>query len=265
MVKVLIDNIPYYIEELTKFTQNYVDETQDINTILQEIDTEEIKNQIVALIPNVLTSSISIVSSIVSGISTFFIAFIFDIYILIDKEKLQKQVTKILYAYVSKEKADKIANVGNVASNTFKKFFTVQCLEASILGTLCMIGMLILRIPYAVPIGVLIGVTALIPVVGAFIGIIVGAILIVDAQPVKVLVFVVFVLILQQIEGNLIYPRVVGSSVGLPGMWVLFAVTVGGSLGGILGMLLGVPVATVIYTIIKKDVNKKIERKIEVS
>lgn len=258
VVKVLIDNIPYYIEELTKFAQNYVDETQDINTMLQEIDTEGIKNQILTLIPNVLTSSISIVTSIVSGISTFFIAFIFAIYILIDKEKLQEQAKKMLYAYLSKKRADKIANVGSVASNTFKKFFTVQCLEATILGTLCMIGMLILKIPYAVPIGVLIGVTALIPVVGAFIGIIVGAILIVAVEPVKVIVFVIFVLILQQIEGNLIYPRVVGSSVGLPGMWVLFAVTVGGSLGGILGMLLGVPVATVIYTLIKKDINKKV-------
>lgn len=123
-----------------------------------------------------------------------------------------------------------------------------------------MIGMLILRIPYAVPIGVLIGVTALIPVVGAFIGIIIGSILIITVDPIKVIVFVIFMIILQQIEGNLIYPKVVGSSVGLPGMWVLFGVTVGGSIGGILGMLLGVPVATVIYTLLKIDVNKKVNK-----
>ena len=130
-------------------------------------------------------------------------------------------------------------------------------MEATILGLLCLIGMLILRIPYAISISVLVGVTALIPVVGSFIGIIVGVILIVAVEPIKAIVFVLFVLILQQIEGNLIYPRVVGNSVGLPGMWVLFAVTVGGSLAGILGMLIGVPVATVIYTFLKEDILEK--------
>lgn len=265
VVKLLIDNIPYYTEEITKLIENYGGNIPDINSIMQEtnIDVEGIKNEIINQIPKLLTSSISIVSSIINGVANFFIAIIFAVYILIDKEKLQKQITKILYAYVSKERADKIVNVGRVSKNTFKNFLTVQCLEATILGTLCIIGMLILKIPYAVPIGVLIGVTALIPVVGAFIGIIVGAILIVAVNPIKVITFIIFVLILQQIEGNLIYPRVVGNSVGLPGMWVLFAVTVGGSLGGILGMLLGVPIATIIYTLLRKDVNKKINDKEE--
>ena len=261
VVKVLIDNIPYCIEELTNFIENHVDGTLDINSMIQGIDTEEIKNQIMSFIPNVVTSSISIVGGIVGGISKFIIALIFAIYILIDKEKLKKQATKVLHAYLSTEKANKIVSVGSITSNIFKKFFTVQCLEATILGTLCVIGMLILRIPYAVPIGVLIGVTALIPIVGAFIGVIVGVILIVAVNPVKVIVFVLFVLILQQIEGNLIYPRVVGNSLGLPGMWVLFAVTIGGGLGGILGMLVSVPIATVFYTLIKKDVNKKINNR----
>ena len=159
--------------------------------------------------------------------------------------------------------ADKIIDIGRVAKSTFESFLTVQCLEATILGTLCIIGMWILKIPYAVPIGVLIGVTALIPIVGAFIGVIIGSVLIVSIAPIKVITFVLFVLILQQIEGNLIYPRVVGSSVGLPGMWVLFAVSVGGSLGGIIGMLLGVPVATIIYTLLKNDVDKRLEEKKE--
>ena len=261
VVKVLIDNIPYCIEELTNFIENHVDGTLDINSMIQGIDTEEIKNQIMSFIPNVVTSSISIVGGIVGGISKFIIALIFAIYILIDKEKLKKQATKVLHAYLSTEKANKIVSIGSITSDIFKKFFTVQCLEATILGTLCVIGMLILRIPYAVPIGVLIGVTALIPIVGAFIGVIVGVILIVAVNPVKVIVFVLFVLILQQIEGNLIYPRVVGNSLGLPGMWVLFAVTIGGGLGGILGMLVSVPIATVFYTLIKKDVNKKINNR----
>ena len=261
VVKVLIDNIPYCIEELTNFIENHVDGTLDINSMIQGIDTEEIKNQIMSLIPNILTSSISIVGDIVGGISNLIIALIFAMYILIDKEKLKKQATKVLHAYLSTEKANKIVSIGSITSDIFKKFFTVQCLEATILGTLCVIGMLILRIPYAVPIGVLIGVTALIPIVGAFIGVIVGVILIVAVNPVKVIVFVLFVLILQQIEGNLIYPRVVGNSLGLPGMWVLFAVTIGGGLGGILGMLVSVPIATVFYTLIKKDVNKKINNR----
>ena len=225
------------------------------------IDIENIKKQILNKIPGILTSSISIVNGIINGITTFFIAIIFAIYILMDKEKLQEQATKILYAYLSKEKALKTIHIARVAKNTFKSFFTVQCLEATILGTLCTIGMLILKIPYAMPIGVLIGVTALIPVVGAFIGIIIGAILILSVNPIKVITFVIFVLILQQIEGNLIYPRVVGNSIGLPGMWVLVAVSVGGSIGGILGMLLGVPVATIIYTLLKKDVDRKINKK----
>lgn len=258
VVKTLINNIPYYIEEVTKFAENYIDDTQEINNIIEQINTEEIKNQILAIIPNVLTSSISLVGNIASGISNFVIALIFAIYILIDKEKLQEQATKIIYVYANKEKADKIIKIGRTTKNTFQKFFTVQCIEAIMLGTLCMLGMLILRIPYAIPIGVLIGVTALIPVVGAFIGVIVGVILILAVDPIKTVIFVIFVLILQQIEGNLIYPRVVGSSIGLPGMWVLFAVTVGGSLCGVIGMLLGVPIATVIYTLLRNNIEEKI-------
>lgn len=258
VIKTLIDNIPYYIDEVTKFAKNNIKDTQEINNMLEQINTEEIRKQILALLPDVLTSSISIVGNIISGISNFIIAFIFAIYILIDKEKLQEQATRIMYTYIKKKKADNIIKIGRTIKNTFQKFFTVQCLEATILGTLCMIGMLVLRIPYAVSIGVLIGVTALIPIVGAFIGVIVGAILIVAVNPIKAVIFVIFVLILQQIEGNLIYPRVVGNSIGLPGMWVLVAVTIGGSLGGVIGMLLGVPLATVIYTLLKNDVTEKL-------
>ena len=174
---------------------------------------------------------------------------------------MQKQITKILYAYFKLSNANKLINIGKVSRVTFKNFLTVQCLEATILGILCVIGLLILRIPYAIPIGILIGVTALIPVVGAFLGVIVGAVLIFAVNPIKVIIFVIFVIILQQIEGNLIYPKVVGNSIGLPGMWVLFGVTVGGSLGGILGMLLGVPITCIIYTLLKQDINSKLKLK----
>lgn len=263
IVKMLIDNIPFYTEELSKIIEQYGDSLPDINSILQEtnFDAEEMKTQIATQISSILTSSISVIGNIVSAVANFFIGIIFAVYILMDKDKLQNQAKKILYAYLSKEKADKIMKIGRVSNSTFKNFFTVQCLEATILGVLCIIGMLILGIPYAIPIGILIGVTALIPIVGAFIGVIIGAILILSVEPIKVITFVVFFLILQQIEGNLIYPRVVGNSVGLPGMWVLVAVTVGGSLGGILGMLLGVPIASIIYTLLKEDVNMKLDEK----
>lgn len=265
VIGLLIDNIPYYVEKITEFANKYDLNVPDLNSIMEEanLDIEAIKQSLIGSIPTLLSSSISFVGSIISGISSFFIAIIFAIYILIDKEKLQAQVTKILYAYLKEEKVNKIINVGRVTRTTFKNFFTVQCLEATILGTLCIIGMLILRIPYAIPIGILIGVTALIPVVGAFLGAAIGAILILAVNPIKVITFIIFIIILQQVEGNLIYPRVVGNSMGLPGMWVLFAVTVGGSLGGILGMLLGVPITCVIYTLLKQNVNNRIKIKTE--
>ena len=259
VINLLIDNMPYYIEEINEFAKEHSEIMPNINEILNKINIEEIQNQIIKIIPNLLSSSISLVSSAIGVVADFFIAIIFAIYILIDKEKLKMQAKKILHTYLNKEKADKIINIGIISRNTFKNFFTVQCLEATILGSLCIIGMLILRIPYAISIGVLIGVTALIPVVGAFIGIIIGAILIVVINPIKAITFIIFVIILQQIEGNLIYPKVVGNSVGLPGIWVLFAVTVGGSLGGIIGMLIGVPIMTIIYNLIKKKVNDKVE------
>lgn len=257
VVKLLIDNMPYYVEELNNLIQKFELDIPDINSI--NMDTETLKNQVMAYIPDLLASSVSIISNIISAVSSLFIAIIFSIYILLDKEKLQLQFTKMIKAYLGEKRARKIISICSEANKVFRKFFTIQCLEATILGSLCIIGMLILKIPYAIPIGILIGVTALIPVLGAFIGIIVGAILIVAVNPIKVVTFVVFVLILQQIEGNVIYPKVVGNSVGLPGIWVLAAVTLGGSIGGILGMLLGVPVATTIYNLLSKDVNKKLK------
>ncbi len=262
IIKLLIQNIPYYSKEIEEFIARHSEKIPDLNNILKnKVNIEEIKNQLMNKIPNLLTSSISIVGSIVSGIVNSFIAIIFAVYILFSKEKLQEQVLKLIYSYLNEKRADKIVNIAKIAKVTFTKFFTVQCLEASILGSLCIIGMLILRVPYAVPIGILIGVTALIPVVGAFIGVVIGAILIFSVSPIKVVTFIIFVLILQQIEGNVIYPRVVGTSVGLPGMWVLVAVTIGGSLGGIIGMLISVPVASVIYTLLKADVKNKLKSK----
>lgn len=261
IIKLLISNIPYYAEEINKFINNNTDNIQEIDSLITGInfDTDSIKKELMQIISSVLSSSVSLVIGVVGLITNLIIAIIFAIYILTGKEKLKNQILRIITAYCPKERANKIIELGRITNKTFKNFLTVQALEATILGSLCIIGMLVLKIPYAVPIGVLVGVTALIPVVGAFIGIIIGAILILSAQPIKVITFIVFVLILQQLEGNVIYPRVVGSSVGLPGMWVLVAVTVGGSLFGIVGMLLGVPVFSVVYTMIKKDTENRLD------
>lgn len=263
VVKIFIDNVPYYAATL----KNLAEEIPNLEDIIKEtnINLETIKTELLEKIPTLVSSSISVIGSVFSGITTLIISLIFAVYILTGKEKIAAQAKKIILAYFNKEKAEKIFNIGNIANKTFSSFFTVQCLEAAILGTLCMIGMLILNIPYVVTIGILIGVTALIPLVGAFIGVIIGALLIASIDFIKVITFVIFVLLLQQFEGNVIYPRVVGNSVGLPGMWVLVAVSIGGSLFGIPGMLLGVPCASVIYTLLKNDVDKKIlEKHIEV-
>lgn len=188
---------------------------------------------------------------------TFFIGLVFSIYILSGKEKLKQQICRLLHVWMPKKFGESLTYVASVCSKTFRLFITGQAMEASILGTLCMIGMAILRIPYAPMIGALVGVTALIPIVGAFIGTIVGAIMIITVNPLKAFVFVIFLLILQQIEGNLIYPKVVGTKINLPAIWVLAAVTIGGNLGGPIGMLLGVPAASAVYALIKEATAKR--------
>ena len=181
-------------------------------------------------------------------------ALIFSIYLLLGKEKLGRQLQKIMERYLRDGWNKKIRYVVGVVNDCFHRYIVGQCTEAVILGVLCMLGMLLIRLPYATMIGALIGFTALIPVAGAYIGAIVGAFMILTVSPVKALIFLVFIVILQQLEGNLIYPKVVGSSLGLPALWVLAAVTVGGGVLGVPGMLLGVPLSAAVYRLIRNDV-----------
>lgn len=197
------------------------------------------------------------VSATFSGFAKFVIALIFAIYILVGKEKLGVQLIRVTDHYLKPEWNEKIRYVLRVFNECFHKFIVGQCIEAVVLGSLCILGMTILRFPYAMMIGTLIGFTALIPVAGAYIGAGVGAFMILTVSPIQALVFLLFIVILQQLEGNLIYPKVVGSSIGLPGIWVLAAVTIGGGISGIGGMLLGVPTAAALYQLIKNDMNKK--------
>ena len=209
----------------------------------------------------ILGSTFSVVKSIASGVANFVIGFVFACYILIQKETLCRQCRKLLYAYCKQEHAKRILDIAALAHRTFSNFLTGQCLEAVILGSMFFIAMSVLRFPYPLLVGVLIAVTALIPIFGAFIGCFVAAFLILMVSPIQALAFVVMFLILQQIEGNFIYPHVVGGSVGLPSIWVLVAVTVGGSLMGIVGMLIFIPLLSVLYALLRQDVSQKLKKK----
>lgn len=198
----------------------------------------------------------SAVGSVFSGVVTLLVAVIFSIYILLGKEKLGAQVRKLISTYCKKH-SKKIFYVADVLDDSFHHFIVGQCTEAVVLGVLCMIGMWIFRFPYAMMIGVLIGFTALIPIAGAYIGAGVGAFMMLTESPLTAVLFLIFIVVLQQLEGNLIYPRVVGSSIGLPGIWVLAAITVGGGLMGVAGMLLAVPITAAVYKLIQTDVRRR--------
>lgn len=210
---------------------------------------------------SVLDSTITAAKSIVSGITTFFIAFVFAVYILLQKEKLGIQAKKVLFAFVRKGRAEAAMEVLSLTYNTFSSFLTGQCLEAIILGSMFVVTMTLFKLPYALLVGIVISFTALIPIFGAFIGCAVGAFLIFMVDPFKALIFVILFLILQQIEGNLIYPHVVGNSVGLPSIWVLAAVSIGGSLMGIVGMLIFIPIISVVYALFREIVYLKLRQK----
>ncbi len=199
--------------------------------------------------------------TIFSGLVNIVIAFVLSIYMLSQKEALCRQLKKLLYALVPEKKADKAQKEIVFINKTFTSFVTGQLTEALIIGIMCFIGMLIFRIPYAPVVSVLVGFTSLIPIIGAFVGTAIGVFLILLTAPMKALWFVIFIIVLQQIEGNLIYPKVVGKSVGLPGIWVLTAVTIGGNLFGFLGMLLCVPVFSIIYAYVRRFTNNQLDEK----
>ena len=206
---------------------------------------------------SVLSSTVMVASNIIGGVVNLFVAIIFSFYILSQKEKLSDQIKRIMKAYLKVKIYNRIMVVATLAGRNFSSFITGQCMEAVILGSMFVICMAIFGFPYAVLVGVLIAFTALIPIVGAFIGCFVGAFLIMVDDPIKAIWFLVLFIILQQIEGNFIYPHVVGSSVGLPSIWVLAAVTIGGSLMGIVGMLIFIPIVSTFYSLLREDVNKR--------
>ena len=259
--------IQAFVPEAQRFLEELFTDNSEVRAWLDSLnlDVDQIMNSAVSFFQNgagnVLNSTVSAIGSIVSGVTTFVIAFVFACYVLLQKEKLRVQVQKVLYAFLPDKKVESVMEVCSLTSKTFSSFLAGQCVEALILGTMFFVVMSIINMPYALLVGVLIAFTALIPIFGAFIGCFVGAFLILMVDPLQALIFVIMFLVLQQIEGNFIYPKVVGSSVGLPSIWVLAAVTIGGSLMGVVGMLIFIPIVSVIYTLFRSSVYKRLRKK----
>ena len=253
----MVANIPTYVSQIQSWWENLSGFAAEHGVTLPELSlsADQVKETITGFLQekgdSVVNTTLNITTSIVGALVNFLLALVFSLYLLAQKETLLAQSRRLLRRILPQKAADRLMHLLSLANNAFSSFVTGQVTEAFILGTLCCLGMLILRLPYALPVSVIISFTSLIPIFGAWIGAATGAFLIVFVSPVKALTFLIFLLILQQVEGNLIYPKVVGKSVGLPGLWVLAAVTVGGGAFGVLGMLLGVPVCSVIYALLQ--------------
>lgn len=259
-VALIIAEIPAAVDTAVSYVGKFGILPENIVELIMNIDWASKIDQIMGIltsgIGNVVDIVIAAVTSVVGGIISGLLSLIFALYLLADKDRIRRQLQRIMKRYLPEKIGGKINYVASEMHRCFSKYISGQCIEAIILGLLCFAGMLLLRLPYSAMISALIAFTALIPVAGAYIGAGIGAFIILMGTPIKALVFIIFIVILQQLEGNLIFPRVVGSSIGLPGIWVLAAVTVGGGLMGVIGMLLGVPLAATAYRLIKNDVNK---------
>mgnify|MGYP005766483157 FL=1 len=266
-IKAINRGIPQFLNQLDKWVRGLTDTYPDIQNYLNSLEfnwakiSETALNVLQNSAKNFLNSTWGVATSLIGGVTTTFLGIVFALYILAQKEKLGMQIKKVMWAYLPRKQVLKILKVGRLTHRTFSSFIAGQCTEAVVFGLLCYLSMVIFRFPYAVTISVLVGFTTLIPVLGAFLGTALGAILIMVSSPLKAVWFVVMVIVLQQIDGNFIYPRIVGSSVGLPSMWVLAAVTLGGSLMGVVGMLFFVPLASVLYALLRSSVYVRLKRR----
>lgn len=262
-IGLIFSAVPDLIEEIIESLGDWNIISENMEKALSDIDWKSKLGEIFGILTsgvgNVMELVINALSSVFSGVVMALMSVIFSIYLLLGKDTLGKQADRVMRHYLKIDWYKKIKYMLSVLNDCFHKYIVGQCTEAVILGMLCAAGMLLLKLPYASMIGALIGFTALIPVAGAYIGGAVGAVMIFSVSPVQALIFLVYLVVLQQLEGNLIYPKVVGASMGLPGIWVLAAVTIGGGIMGIAGMLLSVPIAATVYQLIKDDMNKVCE------
>ncbi len=260
-VSILLSEVPAFLEDVVAFIEDKELLPQNITALLTQVNWSERLGQIIQVITsgvgNVANVVINALSSIFSFVVTALLAVMFSIYLLANKETLGSQFNRICDHYMSEKHCKRLKYILSVFNKSFHNYVVGQCLEAIVIGVLCTLGMLCLRLKYAGMIGALVAFTALIPVAGAYIGALTGAFMILTVSPIQAVIFLIYIVILQQVETNLIYPRVVGSSMGLPGIWVLAAVTVGGGVMGILGMLISVPIAASLYQFIKDDMKKK--------
>jgi len=234
---------------------------ENVSETLKKLMHSDISDKVFNTALDMTTSVIGVTASVITVTFNSIMGMVFAVYILFRKEILARQAKQIAYAYLPRKAADEALYIARLSNTMFSKFVTGQCTEAVIIGVLCFLGMTIFKMPYAPMISVLVGFTALIPVFGAFIGTAIGAFLILMISPVKAFWFIIFIIVLQQVEGDLIYPKVVGSSIGLPGIWVMLAVIVGGSSGGVLGMLVSVPISSVLYCLIGRSAKGRLEKR----
>ncbi len=258
----LTNAVPSYMKSFEIFISKYVTHTEILNTVWNNFlsawkEVIQFTGQVLA---SSLTSVVNITVGFTSGLFNFILSIIFSIYMLLNKEDLQLGMKKVLYSFIRKSFADRVIRLGKISNEVFSSYIGGQFIEAIIIGVLCFIGMIILRMRYSLLISVLIAVTALIPIFGAFIGTIPSAFIILIIDPMKAIWFIIFIIVLQQVEGNLIYPKVVGGSIGLPPIWVMLAMIIGGNAFGFIGILLGIPIFSVVYKVFKEIVDKRLKK-----
>lgn len=264
---IIITNFPRYMEQLKIWIEQLMITFNISADVLANIQSgwDSLVRSITEFLQNgslnFLNTTVNITTSIFSGVVRMILALVFALYILGQKERLSDQLKRVITAYLPEEKADRMFYIGELSNRVFSNFVSGQLTEATLLGLLCFLGMTIFRMPYASMVAILVGFTALIPLFGAFIGTGIGAFLILMVSPIKAFWFIVFIIVLQQIEGNFIYPKVVGSSVGLPSIWVFSAITLGSRMFGVPGMLISVPLCSVLYCLFREAVRKRIDQK----
>lgn len=269
-IKLISAEIPKMAVKLKDMALQYLKDYPDIQAQIDKIDIDwnslmkKVFDFVTVGAGGLLSSIADIIGALTLSVTRFVLALFFAIYLLIRKDKLLKDIKRTKDAFLSERVNTVVSRIFHTANDTFRSFFVGQFTEAIILGTLCMIGMSILKIPYAAMTGAVVGVTAFIPIIGAYLGAAIGIFMICTVDPFKAVIFVIFLVLLQQFEGNVIYPKVVGTSIGLPGIWVLAAVTVGGGLFGIMGMLFGVPTLATIYKLYHTMLDER-ERKLGIS